>query len=61
MAGREPGTWRGQAVRGGYVTSGTAEVGGEKSRGNLFTKQQLRDRAAAVVFAFDHGLVKRPE
>jgi DNA-binding NarL/FixJ family response regulator len=27
---------------------------------HLFTKLRLRDRAAAVVFAFDHGLVKRP-
>ena len=25
----------------------------------VFTKLQLRDRAAAVVFAFDHGLVTR--
>jgi DNA-binding NarL/FixJ family response regulator len=28
--------------------------------GHIFAKLQLRDRAAAVVFAFDHGLV-RPE
>jgi DNA-binding NarL/FixJ family response regulator len=27
---------------------------------HLFTKLRLRDRAAAVVFAFDHGLVRRP-
>ena len=26
--------------------------------GHIFAKLQLRDRAAAVVFAFDHGLVK---
>ena len=26
---------------------------------HVFTKLRLRDRAAAVVFAFDHGLVKR--
>ena len=26
---------------------------------HLFTKLRLRDRAAAVVFAFDHGLVRR--
>jgi DNA-binding NarL/FixJ family response regulator len=26
--------------------------------GHVFTKLQLRDRAAAVVFAFDHGLVR---
>jgi DNA-binding NarL/FixJ family response regulator len=25
----------------------------------VFTKLRLRDRAAAVVFAFDHGLVGR--
>jgi DNA-binding NarL/FixJ family response regulator len=27
---------------------------------HVFTKLQLRDRAAAVVFAFDHNLVNRP-
>ena len=26
--------------------------------GHLFAKLDLRDRAAAVVFAFDHGLVR---
>jgi DNA-binding NarL/FixJ family response regulator len=26
--------------------------------GHVFAKLQLRDRAAAVVFAFDHGLVR---
>jgi DNA-binding NarL/FixJ family response regulator len=25
--------------------------------GHIFTKLGLRDRAAAVIFAFDHGLV----
>ena len=25
--------------------------------GHIFTKLDLRDRAAAIVFAFDHGLV----
>jgi DNA-binding NarL/FixJ family response regulator len=25
--------------------------------GHIFAKLQIRDRAAAVVFAFDHGLV----
>ena len=25
--------------------------------GRVFAKLQLRDRAAAIVFAFDHGLV----
>ena len=25
--------------------------------GHVFTKLRLRDRAAAIVFAFDHGLV----
>ena len=26
--------------------------------GHIFTKLELRDRAAAIVFAFDHGLVR---
>ena len=26
--------------------------------GHIFTKLELRDRAAAIVFAFDHGLVQ---
>ena len=26
--------------------------------GHIFTKLHLRDRAAAVIFAFDHGMVR---
>ncbi len=40
-----------------FVSEGTVKT----HINHLFTKLQLRDRAAAVVFAFDHGLVKRPE
>ena len=39
-----------------YVSEGTVKT----HINHLFTKLRLRDRAAAVVFAFDHGLVKRP-
>jgi DNA-binding NarL/FixJ family response regulator len=39
-----------------FVSEGTVKT----HINHLFTKLQLRDRAAAVVFAFDHGLVKRP-
>ena len=36
-----------------FVSEGTVKT----HVNHLFTKLQLRDRAAAVVFAFDHGLV----
>ncbi|MGH3233949.1 MAG: response regulator transcription factor [Streptosporangiaceae bacterium] len=39
-----------------FVSEGTVKTHVNR----LFTKLRLRDRAAAVVFAFDHGLVKRP-
>ena len=39
-----------------FVSEGTVKT----HVNHLFTKLRLRDRAAAVVFAFDHGLVKRP-
>ncbi len=39
-----------------FVSEGTVKT----HINHLFTKLRLRDRAAAVVFAYDHGLVKRP-
>ena len=39
-----------------FVSEGTVKT----HVNHLFTKLRLRDRAAAVVFAFDHGLVNRP-
>jgi DNA-binding NarL/FixJ family response regulator len=39
-----------------FVSEGTIKT----HVNHLFTKLRLRDRAAAVVFAYDHGLVKRP-
>jgi DNA-binding NarL/FixJ family response regulator len=39
-----------------FVSEGTVKT----HINHLFTKLRLRDRAAAVVFAFDHGLVRRP-
>ena len=38
-----------------FVSEGTVKT----HINHLFTKLRLRDRAAAVVFAFDHGLVGR--
>ena len=38
-----------------FVSEGTVKT----HVNHVFTKLRLRDRAAAVVFAFDHGLVKR--
>ena len=38
-----------------FVSEGTVKT----HINHLFTKLRLRDRAAAVVFAFDHGLVER--
>ena len=37
-----------------FVSEGTVKT----HINHLFTKLRLRDRAAAVVFAFDHGLVR---
>ena len=39
-----------------FVSEGTVKT----HINHLFTKLRLRDRAAAVVFAFDHGIVQRP-
>ena len=39
-----------------FVSEGTVKT----HVNHLFTKLRLRDRAAAVVFAFDHGLYSRP-
>jgi DNA-binding NarL/FixJ family response regulator len=39
-----------------FVSEGTVKT----HINHVFTKLRLRDRAAAVVFAFDHNLVKRP-
>ena len=39
-----------------FVSEGTVKT----HINHVFTKLRLRDRAAAVVFAFDHGLVRRP-
>ena len=39
-----------------FVSEGTVKT----HVNHVFTKLRLRDRAAAVVFAFDHGLVQRP-
>jgi DNA-binding NarL/FixJ family response regulator len=38
-----------------FVSEGTVKT----HVNHLFTKLRLRDRAAAVVFAYDHGLVSR--
>ena len=38
-----------------FVSEGTVKT----HINHVFTKLRLRDRAAAVVFAFDHGLVER--
>jgi DNA-binding NarL/FixJ family response regulator len=38
-----------------FVSEGTVKT----HVNHLFTKLRLRDRAAAIVFAFDHGLVER--
>ena len=38
-----------------FVSEGTVKT----HVNHVFTKLRLRDRAAAVVFAFDHGLVTR--
>jgi DNA-binding NarL/FixJ family response regulator len=50
------GKTNGEIAAGLFVTEGTVKT----HINHLFTKLRLRDRAAAVVFAYDHGLVKRP-
>ena len=50
------GRTNGEIAAGLFVSEGTVKT----HVNHLFTKLRLRDRAAAVVFAFDHGLVKRP-
>jgi DNA-binding NarL/FixJ family response regulator len=50
------GQTNGEIAAGLFVSEGTVKT----HINHLFTKLQLRDRAAAVVFAYDHGLV-RPE
>jgi len=50
------GKTNGEIAAGLFVSEGTVKT----HINHLFTKLRLRDRAAAVVFAYDHGLVKRP-
>ncbi len=50
------GQTNGEIAAGLFVGEGTVKT----HINHLFTKLQLRDRPAAVVFAYDHGLV-RPE
>jgi DNA-binding NarL/FixJ family response regulator len=40
-----------------FVSEGTVKT----HINHLFTKLQLRDRAAAIVFAFDHDLTTPPQ
>ena len=47
------GKTNGEIAAGLFVSEGTVKT----HINHLFTKLQLRDRAAAVVFAYDHGLV----
>ena len=49
------GKTNGEIAAGLFVTEGTVKT----HINHLFTKLRLRDRAAAVVFAYDHGLVSR--
>lgn len=47
------------ATNGEIATDLSISEGTVKSHiGHIFTKLDLRDRAAAIVFAFDHGLVQ---
>lgn len=50
------GKTNGEIAAGLFVSEGTVKT----HINHLFTKLRLRDRAAAIVFAHDHGLVKRP-
>jgi DNA-binding NarL/FixJ family response regulator len=49
------GKTNGEIAAGLFVSEGTVKT----HINHLFTKLRLRDRAAAVVFAYDHGLVRR--
>jgi DNA-binding NarL/FixJ family response regulator len=49
------GKTNGEIAAGLFISEGTVKT----HVNHLFTKLRLRDRAAAVVFAFDHGLVRR--
>jgi DNA-binding NarL/FixJ family response regulator len=49
------GQTNGEIAAALFVSEGTVKT----HVNHLFTKLRLRDRAAAVVFAFDHGLVRR--
>jgi DNA-binding NarL/FixJ family response regulator len=53
---RGQGKTNGEIAAGLFVSEGTVKT----HINHLFTKLRLRDRAAAVVFAYDHGLVRRP-
>jgi DNA-binding NarL/FixJ family response regulator len=48
------GQTNGEIAAGLFVSEGTVKT----HINHLFTKLRLRDRAAAVVFAYDHGLVR---
>jgi DNA-binding NarL/FixJ family response regulator len=50
------GKTNGEIAAGLFVGEGTVKT----HINHLFTKLRLRDRAAAVVFAYDHGLIRRP-
>jgi DNA-binding NarL/FixJ family response regulator len=50
------GKTNGEIAAGLFVSEGTVKT----HINHLFTKLLLRDRAAAIVYAYDHGLVKRP-
>jgi DNA-binding NarL/FixJ family response regulator len=50
------GQTNGEIAAALFVSEGTVKT----HINHMFTKLRLRDRAAAVVFAYDHGLV-RPE
>ena len=49
------GKTNGEIAAGLFVSEGTVKT----HINHVFTKLRLRDRAAAVVFAYDHGLVDR--
>jgi ABC-2 type transport system permease protein len=51
------GQTNGEIAAGLFVSEGTVKT----HVNHLFTKLRLRDRAAAVVFAYDHGLADRDD